>query len=193
MAVKRSTDLITSRSIPVLIVIQCSMLSALAVVLGQVLVVVPNIELISLTIFMSGALGGVGGGIVTALTTTLCFNYLNPLGPTILPVLLVQCFAWSLVAIGGAIFQNLFKENYDRAHLAIAGGLVTLQYQLWVNIAFFMVFTDHWTMKAVGVVLIAALPYSAIHIIWNIMIFHILGKPLLEIVGRQAKSTQSQL
>ena len=57
MTVKNSAESISSPVMPVLVVIQCSMLSALAVVLGQVLVVIPNIELISLTLFVSGALG----------------------------------------------------------------------------------------------------------------------------------------
>ena len=126
MAVKHSVGLLPVRAMPVLVVIQCSMLSALAVVLGQALVAVPNIELISITIFISGALGGVLGGIVTALTTTICFNYLNPLGPSVLPVLLVQCIAWSFVAIGGALFCRVFNDNFNKFHLAVAGGFLLM-------------------------------------------------------------------
>ena len=188
MTVKNSVESIASPVMPVLVVIQCSMLSALAVVLGQVLVVIPNIELISLTLFVSGALGGISGGIVTALTTTICFNYLNPLGASVLPVFLVQCLAWSLVATGGAVFYKIYGLKFEKFHIAIAGGIVTTQYQLLVNIAFFMVFTDQWTLKAIGVVLLGALPFSAIHIIWNIMIFYVLGKPLFEIVTRQSRT-----
>jgi len=160
------------------------MLSALAIVLGQFLAPIPNVELITLVVFAAGYLGGYTGGIVTALTTTICFNFLNPMGAVILPVLAIQGVSWSIVAAGGASFYIVCGEKFEKYYLAIAGALVTLQYQVFLNIAFFLFFTDQRSIKAFTVVIIAALPFSLVHIVWNTAVFYSIGKRVLEIVGK---------
>ena len=178
----------TSRALPVLVVLQCSMLSAIAVVLGQSFAIIPNVEFITVIIFVAGTLGGFTGGVVTAITTTISFNYLNPLGPALPMIMAAQALGWSLTALGGSLFARFFAAPITRRKLAAAGFLLTLPYEILVNLAFFLIFGENLSMSAFFIVFWAALPFSLVHIISNTLIFHIVGKSLMEVIERSGSS-----
>jgi len=167
--------------LPHLAVVQCAMLTALAVVLGHALAAVPNIELVTLTVFIAGLHAGPMGGIITALTTTVYFNYLNPAGQVLLPVLVGQGMGWSVVALAGARFG---RRRRSWVAWCLAGAIVTVIYQAVVNGAYVWLCCPvaSWTERAA--VLMAGLSFSVVHVVGNTAIFGFLGDSLVRVIRR---------
>jgi biotin transporter BioY len=77
---------------------------ALAVALGFSLVHVPNVELVTLVIFMAGYILGSKGGFIVGIISMGLFTTLNPMGAPVLPVALAQVGGMAAIgAVGGAI------------------------------------------------------------------------------------------
>ena len=76
-----------------------STFAALAIVLGYLLVSFPNIELFTLTIFLSGFILGRREEMLVGFLSSLIFCFFNPIGASPLPLLafqliLQQLFCW---------------------------------------------------------------------------------------------------
>ena len=75
---------------------------ALAVTLGFLLAAVPNIELVTLTVFLGGAATGVRNGLLIGALSALLHSGLNPLGLPLPFVFVAQVIGWALVGLCGA-------------------------------------------------------------------------------------------
>lgn len=76
-----------------------STFAALSVVLGYMLVFIPNIELFTLMIFLSGFILGKKDGAVVGLMASFIFVFFNPYGVSPLPLFAYQLAHYSLVGI----------------------------------------------------------------------------------------------
>ncbi len=172
-----------SSVVPNILVVQCAMLSALAIVLGHALALVPNVEMVTLIIFVAGYHAGIRGGLITAATTALYFNYLNPVGQVFFPVLLGQCIGWGLTALVGAFFGS--RKINNRVLFAIGGFVVTLFYQLIVNVAYVTISMSSCTLKEQVAIILAGLSFTVLHLASNTAVFALLTEPLLKIINRR--------
>jgi uncharacterized membrane protein len=108
--VEKSTDTVWLERKSFRIVLT-SMFAALAVVLGYLLVFIPNIELFTLMIFLSGFILGKRDGAVVGLMSSFIFVFFNPYGVSPLPLFAYQLAHYALVGIlGGHSHSYLTKK-----------------------------------------------------------------------------------
>ena len=88
-----------------------SMFSALAVVLGYVLVGIPNVELFTLMIFLGGFIMGYKEGVIIGLLSSCIFVFFNPYGVSPLPLLIYQIIHYGLVGLAGALTQRFLQNK----------------------------------------------------------------------------------
>ncbi len=81
--------------------------SALAVSVGYLLAPVPNVELFTATIFLSGLLFGKKHGCLVGIFAGWIFGIYNPWGPAPWPLLFVQVFVRALVGYTGGMFRSI--------------------------------------------------------------------------------------
>ena len=94
-------------------VVLISMFTALSVVIGYMLALLPNIELFTLMVFLAGFVLGGRYGLLVGLFSSLIFTFFNPFGPSPLPLLIVQLTYYSMVGfLGGVAKRVLLKKDY---------------------------------------------------------------------------------
>lgn len=157
--------------------------AALAFGINTPLLALPNIELFSFSLFLSGLYMGKAGGAATALVAGIIFVFFNPNGAQpILAIGLVQLFGFLLFGFFGGLvrFMVLKKDNIKLtiAVLLVAGLVLTFWYDLSTNLAFAYIFGPFWPA------LVAGLSFSIIHIVSNTIIFGISGAVVQKIWKR---------
>ena len=144
--------------------------AALAFGVNVPFLAIPNIEIFSLALFLSGLYLGVVNGLATACVAGIIFVFFNPNG--IQPVLLVglaQMAGFMLFALAGGLLRRPVLKSHASGRTALililTGLLLTLWYDLSTNLAFAALFGPFWP------VLIGGLTFSLVHIITNAVIF----------------------
>jgi len=146
-----------------------AVLIALAVAIGILFAPIPNVEGISAVSFFSGLLTGwVRGGLIGG-TAMLLLSLLNPLGPAPPPVFACQIAGMALMGASGHLLRNgqVFRARF-RALAMVSGAALTLAYDGLTNYGV-AVSIGKWQDPLV--VMIAGLPFAAIHVATNTMIF----------------------
>ncbi len=155
-------------------------LVAAAFVIKLPLLGIPNVEPFLLTYFFIGFRFGPGWGLTIGAAAEFLYSTLNPFGPAIPPVLLAQVLGMGLAGLIGGILASwnpwdwLTKPN--RIGLAILGGVITLFYDLATNLAMVATLGSLWAW------LIAGIPFSALHIVSNCLLFAVVFPALCKIV-----------
>lgn len=149
---------------------------------------IPNVEAFSAFLFIGGyTLGGVYGVSAAVIASLMYFGF-NPQGGIFPPLLIAQMLGASLFAVAGNIYRHLdYKivnqnSTIKRASLSLIATVVTVIYDLLTNIAYPL--TTGQGFKGIIVVLAAGIPFSAVHILSNMVFFYFLIPPLLELVRR---------
>ena len=104
--------------------VKAAIFSSTAIGLGFVFMFIPNLEFISVTVFLSGlTLGGYIGAIVGG-TSMLVYSGLNPLGSGLihLPLFISQIIAMSVIGILGG-FGRIILFNLKRKALVVFSGM----------------------------------------------------------------------
>jgi uncharacterized membrane protein len=154
--------------------------TALAVSLGYLLFFIPNVELISATIFASGWLFGMSVGASVGGLSFAIFSLFNPLGASLPPLFIAQVFGGVLLGISGHLFKIVLAPLslfFKVVLLGIVGGFLTLIYDIITNVGGFIAFTTEKTFFAY---LISGIVFSVLHIVSNVLIFTVLLFPLLK-------------
>ena len=119
----------------------------LAVVAGYMLVILPNIEVFTLMIFLSGFIMGRRDGALIGLMSSVVFCFFNPLGASDLFLFSVQVTYYTLVGLNGGltrlILQNkdFFKPREDLYVIkvlvifAVIGAVMTFIYDIFSTLA----------------------------------------------------------
>ncbi len=144
--------------------------AALALALNYPLLGVPNIELISLILFIAGMFLGYRGGTITAIVTGLIFIFFNPNGPpSILLLVLAQMTGFIAMGLAGAIFGKSILKNKNRVvgmtFCAAIGIVFTFVYDGLTNMAIASGFGPFWPT------MISGIAFSLWHIVANGIIF----------------------
>lgn len=148
---------------------------ALVVGLGYALVAIPNVELVTVMIFLSGVLMGARRGIIIGGVSEFLFSSINPMGSGLLfpPMLIAQIIAMSTVgAIGGILRKYIVSCRSGRASTIVIGLVgfgLALFYDAVVSVAY-PISAGFGFKETVGVVL-AGVGFSLVHIVVNSVVF----------------------
>ena len=147
--------------------------------LRQILLPIPNVELMSLATFIAGAMLGTGAGAVAGAAAMGIYSILNPLGPAPPPVYAAQVAGLALFGIGGGLLAN---QRTRAVVLGAAGFLLTFLYDVLTNLG------TAWVMGALSdpwPVLAGGLLFGVGHMVWNTIAFALAGPPLVQWIARQ--------
>lgn len=159
-----------------------SLLVALTVAAGQALAGIPNVELMTFLVFVSGFLLGPRLGLVVGGCAMGAHSLFNWMGPAALPVWVGQIACYAAVGLAGAMVgPRITRMRAWVASLtsAAVGALLSLGYQLVVNAATFFVYTNDaglWAFIWAGVA------FASIQILWNGALFFVSLRPTLAVL-----------
>lgn len=151
-----------------------SLFISLGVVLGFSLAHLPNIELVTATIFISGYLLGWRSGLMIGLLTEAIYSMLSPYGLASIPIFLGQTLAMGLTgACGGwmAVLAPL-KGWLSFIKTGIAGLLLSIHFALLTTLGY--VFFAGITREVILTSIITGLGFYITHFISNFLIFTLL-------------------
>ena len=160
-------------------IVLVSTFTALATVLGYLLAYLPNIELFTLTIFLSGFILGKRDGMIVGLFSSFIFSTFNPWGASPLPLLLFQLTHYSIVGLIGALTnaglknRSFFAQDEDPYKLSVMvifgfiGAIITTSFQVFSSLVYALSFLGS---------IDGFLPYFLSGILFTIV--HILGNTL---------------
>lgn len=103
---------------------QTSLLIALGVALGFALNRIPNIELVTSTVFFSGYTLGYGRGFGVGMLTEGLYSMLNPYGPAAPPLLAAQVLSMGVTGLAGGWFKA--KRMDEKPFFPFKSGLTGL-------------------------------------------------------------------
>lgn len=149
--------------------------TALAVSLGYLLSFIPNLELITSTIFLCGILCGLKAGAITGLLSFSIFGFLNPYGPSPLPLLISQIIGGVTAGIMGGIFG---KIKFQKAYIMVLFGIfVTFFYDMITTFSGYFFFPTGKTFLAyLGV----GMPFVLWHIWTQSLVYGLVLPPVIE-------------
>ncbi|MFX0104537.1 MAG: ECF transporter S component [Candidatus Hodarchaeota archaeon] len=171
-----------------------STFSALAIVLGFLLVYIPNIELFTLTIFLSGFILGKRDGIIVGFLSSFIFCFFNPLGASPLPLLTFQLIHYSMTGLIGALTNSyLKKKNFFNPKedlyifsvliiFGVLGLLITTSFQMFSSLVHVLSFFG--TINEFLSYLLTGIGFTAIHIIGNTLGFIFILPGLIQLINR---------
>jgi hypothetical protein len=162
--------------------------TALVAALGFALSGVPNVELMTLSTFVSGALLGAIRGAIVGAGAIAIYSSFNPYGPAPPPVFVMQVLGYAFVGVVGGVVAGRAVasrrlETFTGAALgAVLGFGVTLVYDVITNLG------TAWSMGVYldpGPIVWGGLAFALWHMVWNAAFFAICAPPLLAAVRRR--------
>ena len=148
---------------------------AMIMAIGYTLAYVPNFELVTTLIFLSGYFMGIRAGLMIGLVGEFLFSAFNPMGSGLNfpPMLIAQIFSMGIAGICGGVIGNLtskvqFKKFYITI-FGITGLLLTIIYTILVSMAFPISAGLEWNQ--VFGILLSGVVFSTMHIVMNFMVF----------------------
>lgn len=163
-----------------------ALFSALIYVFSWATVYLPNMKVIFFVIFSAGFFwGAMAGGMVGIIGMGL-WTFFNPFGPAGLPVAIAQLLGAGLCGPIGALMRALKLWQLSRIKLnfllVTAGAFCTLLYFFPVNVV------DAWVYQPFWPRFISSLPWTAISLVSNMVVF-----PLLFPITRLLFERESKL
>lgn len=166
--------------------------TALAVVLGYALVFIPNIELLTLMIFLSGFIMGQRDGAIVGIMSSFIFVFFNPYGVSPIPLFAYQLAHYALVGLlGGVMCDFLSKKEFFKPEedlyvypvviiFAISGAVITFTYDIISTLIGALVF--YGSIESFWPTYIIGLPFTMIHLIGNILGFIFILPVLIQLI-----------
>ncbi len=153
----------------------CGIFIALIMAFGYALAYIPNFEIVTLLIFLSGYLMGKKFGVFIGFLGEFLFSALNPMGSGLLfpPTLIAQVIAMGFTGLmGGIIGDFLGHKQFSKKYVflfAVIGAFVTLIYDLIVSLAY-PISAGFDISETLGIML-SGLVFSIMHIVTNTIVF----------------------
>jgi hypothetical protein len=168
--------------IPVAVLTRLSLFTALGVTLGFSLMSIPNVELVTATVFIAGVVSGIRGGAFVGAATEGLFSFLNPLGAPSPPLWFAQVAAMAVTgAAGGLFFKSRNPMNaLMRARIGAAGFLCTLNFALLTTLAYAL--TVSFSFRQILASLIFGIWFYVVHLFSNTAVFLTIVPAVLKIL-----------
>ena len=143
---------------------------------------IPNFELLTLIVFCSGVLLGVRDGMLVGAITELIYSVLNPYGAVHPLVTVSQVLGMMSAGLAGGLSARLGVASLPTpvriASLVAIAAVVTIFFDLVTNLATAVLFGQ------IVPTLIGGVPFALWHLFWNIVLFAVLGTPLIAVFSR---------
>jgi hypothetical protein len=173
-----------------------AIMTALALVGNYALVAIPNLELGSTVLFATAYIFGSHMAIWATLIMSLLFGIINPWGAFIPQIWASQVVGWFYIITIGSIMgrrrTNGKRFEPRKWELAITGAFVTFIFEQVTNLGYAITFGIPFVLA-----MTTAIPFSAIHIISNAIIFSQVIPMLDKALAKQLKdliwSTESEV
>ena len=155
--------------------VKAAIFSAVAIGMGFSLMLIPNIELITVVVFLSGLYLGIWWGGLVGMTTMAIYSGMNPMGSGLSfpPLFAMQIIGMSLTGIiGGLVRPFFFVKQFNVfliSSLAILGFTVTLIYDMLTLIAYPI--AAGLGFSGMLAALIKGLGFTLLHEISNAIVF----------------------
>jgi len=134
---------------------------------------IPNVEIVTMTVFLAGALLGPVSGLVAGILTAYLFSMLNPLGATPNSILIARILAWGLCgAVAGAVPVRREVSLASQIMLGAYGMLLTVVYQFLIAASYAISTNLNWNAVLANLTLSAW--FSGLHVLSNTLIFAII-------------------
>lgn len=152
-----------------------AVLTALCVATGYLFLLVPNVELITAMVFLSGAIMGPAYGLLIGGTSEAIFSLFNPYGAPMPTLLAAQVLSFSCIGFCGGIAGRLqFRTPLLQAMVFAAFGLfLTLLYDVSTTLSFTL-FTAGGDRQKTVAFFLQGLPFYLIHLGSNAVVFALL-------------------
>ncbi|MHA1488314.1 MAG: ECF transporter S component [Promethearchaeota archaeon] len=169
-----------------------STFTALAIVLGYALAQIPNIELFTLTIFLSGFILGKKDGAIVGVMSSFIFCFFNPLGASPLPLLSFQLGYYSLVGLMGAISSNyLNKKDFFKPKddlyvfpvilvFGLIGAALTFFFDIFSTVVGALVI--YGNLDILLIYYLSGIAFTTVHLIGNTLGFVFILPGLIQLV-----------
>ncbi len=167
-------------------------LIALAVSVNYLLASIPNVELMTALIFVTGALLGWKYGLAAGLIAEGLFSIFNPFGPAPLPVFMFQVLGMMVAGLVGGMVSPVWLQKSTVSSpvryglLGGLGALLSLQFDLMTTLGTALAMGFSGT-GFIGLLTIGMVFY-AIHVISNAIIFAVLVPVLVRVMQERIPS-----
>jgi uncharacterized membrane protein len=167
---------------------------ALAIVLGYLLAYLPNIELFTLTLFLSGFILGKRDGMIVGFLSAFIFGFFNPIGSSPIPFLAFQLVYYTSVGLTGALVSSILRKrkfftlNEDLYKISlmvlfgVIGAVVTTSYQLLATLI--DIFIYFGTIDEFVPYFLTGIPFTITHIIGNTLGFVFILPGLIQLINK---------
>ena len=144
---------------------------ALAVAFGYVFLIIPNVEMITATIFISGYLLGLRNGIFIGVIAEAIFSLTNPYGIPSPPLFMAQILSMGFTGLLGGLFAAVAVTNHIKTHLTFssAGLIATVFFAFCTNLSF--IISMGFSLNRFFTTILTGLHFYIVHIISNMIIF----------------------
>tara|TARA_B100000700_G_scaffold11950_1_gene12197 strand:- start:227 stop:751 length:525 start_codon:yes stop_codon:yes gene_type:complete len=155
--------------------VKAAIFSSVAIGMGFSLMLIPNIELITVVVFLSGLYLGIWWGGLVGMTSMAIYSGMNPMGSGLSfpPLFAMQIIGMSLTGIiGGLVRPFFFVKQFNVfliSSLAILGFTVTLIYDMLTLIAYPI--AAGLGFSGMLAALIKGLGFTLLHEISNAIVF----------------------
>lgn len=155
---------------------------ALGVVLGYIFLPVPNVELVTATVFLCGYSLGRKLGFLGGTITELLYGVLNPQGMAAPFLLVSMMIAMGVTGFAGGVLNHYHQKKDMRFLfiLAFTGFACTLNFAVLTTLGYLI--GSGVPFSKIGLSLIYGLPFYIIHVCMNTAIFLFLVPLLIRIV-----------
>ncbi|GAB4305164.1 MAG: hypothetical protein Kow0069_00570 [Promethearchaeota archaeon] len=150
--------------------------SALTVGVGYALVFVPNVELFSVSVFLSGYLFGAAVGASVGTASSLVFAYFNPLGASHPVLYATQVASYALLGVIGAAARRgrtlgeISSNGREPLAMAAVGAVSTFGYDLATTLGQYLPLVG-WKPALVWPYYVFGLSFTLVHLICNTVAF----------------------
>lgn len=162
-----------------------ALLTALVFVAGQALAGIPNVELVTFLVFVSGYLLGPALGALVGAAGMGAHSLFNVMGAAPPPVWVAQWMSYALVGVAGGLLgpplSRLARRGVAAVACALSGVVLVLLYQLLVNGVAFLVFASG---VSVWVYLWGGILFASVQLAWNAAVFFLAMPPVLRVLAR---------
>jgi hypothetical protein len=167
-------------------IILTALFTSLSVILGYILAVVPNVELMTLNVFLSGVFTGPRYGAATGILSITIYSFFNPFGISLPPLLAAQITGFLVIGVvGGLLRERVFSGGGTAVIIiAVAGFLTTLLYDILTTVAsaYVVLGTDGFADGIIGF-FSAGSVFILIHVLVNTFVFSQAVLPIVKVAG----------